>query len=103
MGLLLFGMAALASWQARASEQAAGQEAPKPKPEKKAKSKGYDYDKSKYKAYRIDPEPGVYRFDANGKPILPQPKKSPAKKKPVNASEETDCQSKDACTAAEES
>lgn len=99
-----FGAAALFSRQAYAQEEAAvGQEEPKPKPKKKTKSKGYDYDKSKYKAFRVNPEPSVYRFDAKGNPILPGQQKSPAKKKPVSDPEGQDCRSEDACAAAEES
>lgn len=92
--------AGLFAQDSAAPAAAAREDAPKPKPKKKTGSKGYDYDKSKYKAFRVDPEPSVYRFDASGKPILPE-KKKPSRKKPMTLPEEEDCQSDDSCKPAE--
>ena len=101
-GLGLMLMMAAQPAMTRAQDTAASKEGEAPKPKKKVK-KGYDYEKSKYKAFRVDPEPSVYKFDASGRPILPKKKKAPAKKKPVTVPEDEDCQSDDSCKDAEKS
>jgi hypothetical protein len=104
LGLMLMMAAQPAMMQAQEEATTTEEEAaPKPKPKKKVKDKGYDYEKSKYKAFRVDPEPSVYKFDASGRPILPEKKKAPAKKKPMTVPEDEDCQSDDSCKDAEKS
>ena len=47
---------------------------------KKKKSAGYDYENSHYLSHSA--QPGVYRFNARGEPIISVEKKSKGKKKP---------------------
>lgn len=71
--------------QAAPAAPAKAKKAKRAKAAKKKVKKGYDYESSKYKAI-VPSEQTIYRYDADGNPILPA-KKKPAKKLRSEAAE----------------